>query len=255
MKLDSARCAVSLPASLQKNLNLYAISASAAGVGALALAAPPAAAKVIYTPVHLVMSEGGKYPIDLNHDGATDFWFGHWQSRTSGGAQSGLSFGRSSYGPKSNSIVATKPTRVANDAVAIPPGKSIGSQRTFKSLGTLGAISTFSVFSSHKANWWGEWANDGKGLKNAYIGVKFVANNEIHYGWLRVSVNTYPNHLTGVLTGYAYETVPNKPIVAGDTGAADEKADAPVSSAPEVKVSMLGLLAAGAPALAIWRRE
>jgi hypothetical protein len=42
---------------------------------------------------------------------------------------------------------------------------------------------------------------------------------EVHYGWARLIV-TLGHHrqfddVRGILTGFAYETVPNKPIIAG----------------------------------------
>jgi len=42
---------------------------------------------------------------------------------------------------------------------------------------------------------------------------------KLHYGWARLNV-TIKNkggvpEITGLLTGYAYETIPNKPIIAG----------------------------------------
>jgi hypothetical protein len=50
--------------------------------------------------------------------------------------------------------------------------------------------------------------------------------------------------LAATVLGYAYETVPNKPIIAGKTGGADVITPQPAS---------LGHLATGAPAIPIWR--
>jgi len=104
---------------------------------------------------------------------------------------------------------------------------------------------------------WGSWIN----VKNRYLGIKFEINGETHYGWARLSVLVQlPLTVTATLTGYAYETVPNKPIVAGQTKEAEEtdgsiREPEAVLSAPIAKPAALGLLAAGAPALSIWRRE
>jgi hypothetical protein len=51
------------------------------------------------------------------------------------------------------------------------------------------------------------------------LGLKFVIHGKVHYGWARFSV-TLGHHrqyddVSGTLTGYAYETIPNKPIIAG----------------------------------------
>jgi hypothetical protein len=56
--------------SIHRQLNLYALAASAAGVGMLALA-EPAEAKIVYTPTHEKLINFF-VPIDLNHDGKAD---------------------------------------------------------------------------------------------------------------------------------------------------------------------------------------
>jgi hypothetical protein len=48
--------------------------------------------------------------------------------------------------------------------------------------------------------------------------------------------------VSGVLTGYAYETIPNKAIVTGETRGSDDQAT-------------LGTLAMGSPGLSVWRRK
>jgi hypothetical protein len=67
-----ARVVSQLSESLHRQLNAYALSACAAGVGALALARP-ADAKIIYTPAHVVVGKFQSLKLDLNHDGITDF--------------------------------------------------------------------------------------------------------------------------------------------------------------------------------------
>ena len=106
----------------------------------------------------------------------------------------------------------------------------------------------------------GLWNN----VKNRYLGLKFTINGTTHFGWARLNVTwttMFGNHkVTGVLTGYAYETVPNKPIVTGKTkGPEDEGNLEPSNSAaltvPASRPAKLGMLAMGAPGLSIWRRE
>ena len=59
----------------------------------------------------------------------------------------------------------------------------------------------------------GKW---GGNPKNRYVGVRFSIKGETHYGWIRLSVNTeIPLHMSATITAYAYETVPNKRILAG----------------------------------------
>jgi hypothetical protein len=61
------------------------------------------------------------------------------------------------------------------------------------------------------AKFTGPWTNgvSGKGFKAHYLGLKLLINGKFHYGWARV------DSTDSVLTGYAYETVHDRPIVAG----------------------------------------
>jgi hypothetical protein len=102
----------------------------------------------------------------------------------------------------------------------------------------------------------GHWAN----VKNRYLGFEFPINGKTHYAWARLSVEVSrePFKATAILTGYAYETVPGKAIIAGQTkGPEDDSIQEPNASltAPTPRSATLGMLALGAPALSIWRRE
>jgi hypothetical protein len=103
----------------------------------------------------------------------------------------------------------------------------------------------------------GPWINQ----RSRYLGLKFMINGEVHYGWAQLSdtclkgVGKYfglGGENIAVLTGYAYETVPNQAIAAGSTGAG---ISAPPVRTPAPAPATLGLLAKGAPALSIWRPE
>jgi hypothetical protein len=78
---------------------------------------------------------------------------------------------------------------------------------------------------------WGEWRN----VNNRYLGIRFQVNGQFHYGWARLNVRSrlrnFPLscNIFATLTGYAYETVPNRPIIAGKTQSADAKRPAPAS--------------------------
>lgn len=212
-------------------LSRYAVAASAAGVGVLALT-QSAQAKIVYTPAHLKLYSDAKFPIDFNHDGHTDFQFYQWVYGSSAGFGSGLTVANS-YAPPSNAVVATG-SLGGHQAVAIKAGESIGPHRNFASGGRMGTVNY--SFNSHKRSWKGPWANGGRGLKDRYVGVKFVIGTEMHYGWARVSMKISDNKVEPTLTGYAYETIANKPIIAGKTSGPD---------AMTVHPATLGNLAAG----------
>jgi hypothetical protein len=58
--------------------------------------------------------------------------------------------------------------------------------------------------------------------KQAYLGLKFTIKGQVHYGWARLGYISANHPAKAKLTGYAYETIPNKPIVAGKTHGRDE---------------------------------
>jgi hypothetical protein len=77
------------------------------------------------------------------------------------------------------------------------------------------------------------------------LGLQFVITGKSHYGWARLNESCTVRAPRGkgikaLLTGYAYETIPNKPIVTGKTKGPDVITLEPGS---------LGALAAGASRL------
>ncbi|MGD0987816.1 MAG: hypothetical protein ABR874_08400 [Candidatus Sulfotelmatobacter sp.] len=73
-----------------------------------------------------------------------------------------------------------------------------------------------------------------------YLGFAFNIDGKEHFGWARLSLGRFVFDHTATITGYAYETVPGKAIIAGDEGNSGE-----VSTAS----ATLGALALGAPGL------
>jgi hypothetical protein len=91
----------------------------------------------------------------------------------------------------------------------------------------------------------GQWLD----TKNRYLGLQFVIQGQVHYGWARLTVTFPPQPAGGILvilTGYAYETVPNKPIITGRIKGPDVITLDPAT---------LGHLAAGAVQMPAWRGE
>ena len=85
------------------------------------------------------------------------------------------------------------------------------------------------------------------GAQDRYLGLEFYIDGQEHYGWARMSVDfPFAFDTTGRILGYAYETIPGKPIIAGDEG---NTADA------SVKPNTLGALALGSIGLNLRRRE
>jgi len=58
------------------------------------------------------------------------------------------------------------------------------------------------------------------------MGIRFKIKGKSHFGWARLSVTEAAigpayHRIYATLTGYAYETIPNKPIIAGRTHGPD----------------------------------
>jgi hypothetical protein len=211
--------------SLNRQLNTYALVASAAGVSVLALAGA-SEAKVVYTETHQVTHTGFPLYIDLNHDGIKDFVL---RTTFYVGSTNFVGLDASGYPPGNfNNAVAGR--RLSHNgyflsaASALRAGARIGPKGKFSVNFPFMAEELFKRRTSQYSDL-GPWAGKGKGVKNRYLGLKFVIDGKVHYGWARVSV-TLGHHrqyddVSGTLTGYAYETVPNKPIIAGKTEGPD----------------------------------
>lgn len=225
----TSRIPSNLSDSLYERLNSYALAASAAGVGVLALA-QPAEARIVYTPVHkkIPFCSGHQslcFKLDLNHDGVTDF-----------------KIVRVRYGD-AYALSVRPPHLVTKNRVW---GGADGSFRLAYALNSGYTVGSNSFrFQPLHYSMWGYGGQSGsrgqwKAVTNKYLGLKFYAKGKAHYGWARLSTTA-----DTVLTGYAYETVANKPIIAGKTKGPD---------VITVEPATLGHLARGAPAISTWRK-
>jgi hypothetical protein len=221
-----SRLARNIHPRLDKKLAAYAAAAAAIGVAGLSTA-QSAEAEVVYTKTHIEVNTDT--PIDLNGDGTKDFIFG----RAGAGSYGSVLFVAA---PTGNAFVGK-----GIDATPLSFGIAITGKDTFA--GSSASLARFS-FRSGVSGSVGTWA----GKINQYLGVKFLIDGQRHFGWIRITVE----HLQAHISGYAYETVPNKPIKAGYTGG--ETTEAGVSSATPTGPT-LGMLAVGAQALDVWRER
>jgi hypothetical protein len=231
---------------------MYALAASAAGIGVLVLS-QPIEAKIVYHKANLVVPI---FPqllgLDLNHDGIVDFRLdvGSFISRHVSGSFVSI------YPPVVGNSVQGK----NRSPFALKSGAEIGPHNHFSKFAYDMARRRviFSTHGQHTTTFFGYWANGGNGVKDRFLGLSFMVKGEKHYGWARLNVAPMDGWWNATLTGYAYETVPNRPIIAGNTkGPDDDGMDSPDASltAPAPQPATLGMLALGAPALSIWRRE
>jgi hypothetical protein len=228
-----------LPTPLNTNLSAYSLAAAAAGVGLLAMA-QPAAAEIVYTPTNTDLGPGVILTLDLNHDGVNDIEFIHYAGAYRGWTQSLRVF------PYNSGAVGAVPTGFA---AALAKGARIGPAQAFGGPGiamleTGGYCCAAPGYARHAI---GPWVNK----ENEYLAVRFNFGGGVHYGWIKMSVTLGDEEFGATINGYAYETVIGKPIAAGELS---EKSEVMPESAPFAQPS-LGMLAVGAPAMNLWRRE
>jgi hypothetical protein len=245
-----ARMPVTLSDSVHYRLNMYALVAGAAGVGMLALS-QPAEGKIVYTPTHQILRPHQSYNIDLNHDKITDFTISNFASCGTDMCWYDL-FQKPAAG---NSAVGYVFDRQLLLESALKPGARIGPKSPFKK-GTGALVEAVYSSGGESTNVFGPWPN----VKDRYLGVRFQIKGKTHYGWARLSVKVSKTAITATLTGYAYETIPNKPIIAGKTKGTDEsdsveQLNPAYFSTPTSEHASLGALATGSPGLSIWRRK
>ena len=245
---------IEVPELLNKRLHLYALAAGATGVSLLTLT-PSANAEIVYTPADIRLTSGVLH-IDLNHDGINDFALHNSEFYDN-------SF--TAYPVGNLNLIADANPRagvLGQTPLALSSGLPIGPSQQFfplRSRGrTLAAARCYPLKFPLSCTSGGLWKN----VANRYLGIRFEINGEIHYGWARLSVRISRRAVLPLikakLTGYAYETEPNKTIKAGDTGTnastgTGHLQDASLKTDSTQQPSTLGLLSLGSIGLAAWR--
>jgi hypothetical protein len=234
---------------LHEQLNLYALAAGAAGVSLLALA-QPSEAKIVYRNVDIQIKNNTHYNLDLNHDGITDFTIFNSFNRT---------FGQRLYVRGGiNGIEQSN-----GYAAELDSGARIGGSQNFAPFGLM--------FSTGPGGEKGNWVCEFNEVCpfGGYLGLKFKLRGKIHYGWARLGGAHGVDDFR--LFGYAYETIPSKSIIAGQThGRVNDPTNDLYSTNPDDSSSgasvispvpdtpqpaSLGLLALGAQGVPLWRRK
>lgn len=253
-----------LSAGLEKNLSSYALAAGSAGVALLACA-QAASAKVVITKVDItVRINGGPLQFDINDDGQMDFALSAYAfgGCTSTSARLKHHKARPPLGCGFfNDQLRVVPAQAANEvwqagtsygyncAADLGRGVRIDRLRPF----AAGVMVMYGDVGTSAGNQFCPWRFHNP--PKYYLGVKFLdTGRNVHYGWVRVA----SGGISATITGYAYETIPNKPILAGainETG--DEATLLEPSNLPSkgAQPASLGYLALGSVGLSAWRGE
>ncbi|HEX8815024.1 MAG TPA: hypothetical protein VF753_05945 [Terriglobales bacterium] len=232
LSVRSPKLPSQLSDSIHRQLNMYTRAASAAGVSLAALTLP-AEAKIVYTPAHENAVKG--INLDLNHDGSADFRICLSTDTYHCSGTGGVRQNPQVYWD----ALEVKPLNAANRvfisskgqfAAALRSGRHIGSRGKFVNPAYWMAGDICSAVCTYE----GPWFN----ADDRYLGFKFIVDREIHYGWARLNIHWLKKEAT--LTGYAYETDPGKPIIAGETKGPDV-----ITVQPDTASGSLGGLALG----------
>lgn len=170
--------------------------------------ARPAESEIIYTKAHKAIGSGSTFHLDLNHDGIDDFDLKDTVTTfTTGAVRAALS-----ALPDRPKNALWGHTVFANGyASALFANVQVGPKGRF--LGEAGLMAETSASGGRPSifSCTGPWAN----VANRYMGLKFVIKEETHFGWARLNVRCSNIQVTATLTGYAYESVANRPILTG----------------------------------------
>src|SRR5579862_6688722 len=203
-----SRGATPLLLNLEKRLFAYAVAAG----GGLIVIVQPAAGEIIYTASNTPMAQGfaggAITQFDINNDGTPDFAFSNFSYLTHGLGAVDLKISPDLTG---NAVIGVQGQQRAL-ASALAGGVEVGPNANFQSKSLYMAGVFFGSTNTLRS---GSWLF----VETAYLGLKFMVNGETHYGWARIKFVSPVgfNFLSGSIAGYAYETTPNQPILAGQT--------------------------------------
>jgi hypothetical protein len=171
-----------------------------------------AEAKIVYTTTHVVIDRVGHYNLQLNHSNITDFRIGIISSPHCADSCFQLLYVKPATGSGQQVGYFGKSFTHEPFATPMKQGSVIAPKAFLNS--PVGADVMREVYSTLPAK--GPWYF----VTNRYLGLKFKIGGKTHYGWARLNVGGFGS-LVATITGYAYETIPNKPIVAGRTHGPD----------------------------------
>jgi hypothetical protein len=134
--------------------------------------AVPVQARVVYTPVNVNLPTNGSYPIDLNHDGITDFTF-----------QISHTVRVCGLDPTSHNILGVQPSPAGGIvggswALALESGVQIDFHQSFYGGDDLMYDVQGAGPHCPPAHFYGYWIR----ATERYLGLEFQINGQTHYG-------------------------------------------------------------------------
>ena len=214
---------------LSEKLKRYSLLTGGAMATALA-----GDAQIVYTDVvpDFVGSGDMDYQIDLNNDGVVDFFLSrsedagaYWEGFCSGGGDIISSFSHkklTGYGNCLSCVLAESAYDLS--VYDLNEYDDISDVQTWFIGGVMAAYSKELEIWSECATWSGDigtWTNGSPssygywlGVVDKYVGVRIFKDDHFYYGWVRLTVDSF----SYTLKDYAYETIPDSAITAGNMG-------------------------------------
>jgi hypothetical protein len=165
-------------------------------------------AQVVYSGVRDSLVTSHLHPFELNLDGndQVDFQLGIWLQ-----SNGGFTYNNSAYikGASSNSnrwIAVTGGTVHAFEEGEIISSTGSAFGAIFRSNDNGWNLGSYS---SHSGSTFGNFPGAG----DKFIALQFHINSDIHYGWVRINLNSVCDYMD--IIDWAYESTPDKPIAAG----------------------------------------
>lgn len=185
----------------------YMAAAGAAGVGMLTLAQPAQAGTIVFTPSNASYTIGnGALGIDLNGDGIVDFNLASGSRPFQVSMRvNGASVGGNSVLGFGGSLASTLP----EGAPIAPGGNFLNANQataTYSNVGLQMVVRAQTRSGRYYIG--GPWAY----AEDAFLGLRFTVDGQAYYGWIGF---TEVEGTTAQLFGYAYDTVPDEPLNAG----------------------------------------
>ena len=238
---------------IDHRMKLYSLAATAAGVSMLALT-QASVGEVVVTKKNIPLNTGSPVSIDLNKDGLADFEFSITSFRTTRSSHLHL---KETVKPLTHGGLVGGPWNAQPGpyASALVRGAKIGPSAHF--VGGNVVIQRNSEFSSGQGISYGNWPftyGGSDGTEVRFLGVKFQIKGQTHYGWIRLAVGVGRKAVPGAVLGYAYETIANKRLSAGNSVMSSDEARS-VGDIQDTSRASIGMLALGADGLALWRRD
>ena len=176
-------------------------------------------AQIVYTDVNpdtTFNSPSGSYLLDVNNDGITDNWIRtrNFIARCSSRGTGTYSLVNvSTYNNSGISNCGVVSNASGDQIIPLNFSDLISSAQPFTNYSLdLRRILSGSTCNSASGNW--------PNLSEKYLGLKFTFGVNTYYGWVRMQIDVTSSSASCTIKDYAYNSIPNQPIRAGETSCA-----------------------------------